>query len=70
MSIPSVPQKEPQESKDIKKSLLNDSFISIMKKGYDKATAPQDTTKKKKNNLLNNNVIDPDTSFEIWKYPN
>jgi hypothetical protein len=68
MSVPAVPQNEPQDSKNAKNVIIRDSLITNVKKSYDNTKNP--LPKKKKASLLNKDVIDPATSFQIWKYPN
>lgn len=68
MALPSPPQNEPQDSKDAKKSIMRDSLISIVKQGYENRNNPKKKNPKRES-LINSTVVDPDTAFQIWKYP-
>lgn len=69
MAIPTPPQQEPQPSKDAKNQVMRESLLSTLKKTYESSKNPPKNPKAKKTSFLNTDVTNPDTAFQIWKYP-
>jgi hypothetical protein len=70
MATPSVPQREPQDSKDGKNAVMRESLVSTLKKGYEAAKNPTQTPKKRASLIqLRDGITDPNNSFQVWKYP-
>lgn len=71
MATPSTPQREPQDSKNAKNTVMRESLITSLKKGYEAAKNPKQTPKKRASVLqLRDGITNPDNSFQVWKYPN
>ena len=69
MATPSVPNKEPQDSKDAKNSVMRESLINTLKKGYDASKNPPKNPKPKRASLFNDSFTNADSSYQMWKYP-
>lgn len=69
MAIPTPPQQESQPSKNAKNQIMRESLLSTLKKTYDRSKNPPKNSKTKKASFLNTEVTNPDTAFQIWKYP-
>lgn len=68
MSTPSIPQKQPQANKDAKSTVMRESLISTLKKGYEATKNPPKKQKTKRASIFNDNFINATSMYEMFKY--
>lgn len=69
MATPSIPQNQPQDNKDAKNTVMRESLISTLKKGYEATKNPPKNAKPKRASLINDSFTNATSSYEMWKYP-
>lgn len=68
MATPSVPQKQPQANKDAKATVMRESLISTLKRGYEATKNPPKNKRAKKASIFNDNFINATSMHEMFKY--